>query len=88
MASCDMARETFSKWSARGTFPRSDDLYAMSRALGVSMDYLFTGEEANMGNYAEYLPFLEKASESSIESIRKLLDMPEKKAGSSGIRAS
>jgi len=52
------------------------------------MDYLFTGEEANMGNYAEYLPFLEKASESSIESIRKLLDMPEKKAGNSGIRAS
>ena len=47
MASCNLRRETFSKWQSRDTFPRADSLYDISRTLGVSVEYLFTGKEEN-----------------------------------------
>ena len=78
MLKCNLARETFSKWKARRTFPRSDNLCDMAKNLGVSMDYLFTGNNAATNAYSEYLPSLEKASDGDLSAIRKILEMPEK----------
>ena len=78
MLKCNLARETFSKWGARKSYPRSDNLYDMSKVLGVSMDYLFTGESTPASAYAAYLPYLEKASDGDLTAIRKILGMPEK----------
>lgn len=33
-----------SNWKTRETIPRADDLYKISKFLGVSMEYLLTGE--------------------------------------------
>lgn len=35
----------FSNWKIRNTIPRSDDLYKISKFIGVSMEYLLTGED-------------------------------------------
>ena len=77
MLKCNLSRETFSKWGARRSYPRSDNLCDMSRVLGVSMDYLFTGRNSDSA-YSEYLPYLEKASDGDLSAIRKILGMPEK----------
>lgn len=33
-----------SNWKIRETIPRADDLYKISKFLGISMEYLLTGE--------------------------------------------
>lgn len=88
MATCGLGRETFSKWKARDSFPRADNLYDMSKTLGVTMEYLLTGEKEQISEFNEYISYLEKASAEDIYGVRKLLGMPEKKTGSSGIKAS
>lgn len=70
------------------SLPRIETGYAISKALGVSMEYLLTGEDAGKSPFQEYIPFLEKASEKDLYGVRKLLGMPEKKTGNSGVMAS
>lgn len=36
-----------SNWKKRNTIPKSEDLYKISQAIGVSMEYLLTGEDTN-----------------------------------------
>ena len=44
-----------SGWS-NGALPRADALYRLSRAFGVTMEYLLTGEEPNTGMVMEPPP--------------------------------
>ena len=39
-----ISQNHISVWKVRGTIPRADDLYKISKFLGVSMEYLLTGE--------------------------------------------
>lgn len=47
LESIGIPQSTFSKWKARNTIPRSDDLYRIAKYIGVSMEYLLTGEDKN-----------------------------------------
>lgn len=38
-------QKTLSSWKVRNIFPKSDDLYRIAKHLGVSMEYLLTGEK-------------------------------------------
>lgn len=62
------------------SLPRIETGYAISKALGVSMEYLLTGEESKQNPFQEYIPFMEKASKEDLYGVRKLLGMPEKKS--------
>ncbi len=37
--------QVITNWKARNTIPRSDDLYKIAKYIGVSMEYLLTGED-------------------------------------------
>ena len=37
--------QIISNWKSRNTIPRSDDLYKIAQAIGVSMEYLLTGND-------------------------------------------
>lgn len=39
--------QVITNWKARNTIPRSDDLYRIAKYIGVSMEYLLTGEDKN-----------------------------------------
>lgn len=86
MAACNLRRETFAKWGARKSYPRSDNLYDMSKVLNVSMEYLLMGEEK-----AEIPPRLQavvdalSSDEEKLAAVETLLGL--KKDGSSGRRA-
>ena len=68
--------------------PKLEDAYAIAKALDVSIEHLITGTD-DLGPFNEFIPYLKKASEGDLTSIRKILGMPEKKvAGSSGMEAS
>lgn len=68
------------------SLPRIETGYAISKALGVSVEYLLTGKE-DSGPFEEFIHYLRKADPVTIENIRSILHMPEKKDGNSGIKA-
>lgn len=37
--------QVITNWKARNTIPRADDLYRIAKYIGVSMEYLLTGED-------------------------------------------
>lgn len=39
-----IAHQTISQWSTKDRIPRADDLHKIAEYLGVSMEYLLTGE--------------------------------------------
>ncbi len=39
---------TISNWKTKNTFPRSNDLFRISQHIGVSMEWLLTGEKMYM----------------------------------------
>lgn len=39
------AQSTIATWKSRNSAPKSDDLYRIAKYLGVSMEYLLTGEK-------------------------------------------
>lgn len=41
-------QKTLSAWKVRDSFPRSDDLFKIAQHIGVSMEYLLTGEKMYM----------------------------------------
>ena len=40
-----IAQSTISNWKYRNTIPKSEDLYKIAQAIGVSMEYLLTGND-------------------------------------------
>lgn len=40
-----ISQPSFSKWKARNSMPKADDLYKIACCLNVSMEYLLTGED-------------------------------------------
>jgi hypothetical protein len=67
--------------------PKVEALLGLSRFLNLSMEFLLTGER-RYGAFEEYIPYLAKASDGDLASIRKILEMPSQKSGSSGIKVS
>jgi len=45
LESIGIAQSTVSNWKTRNTIPKSEDLYKISQAIGVSMEYLLTGND-------------------------------------------
>lgn len=43
-----IAGSTISNWKNRNSYPRSDDLFKIAQHIGVSMEYLLTGEKMYM----------------------------------------
>lgn len=68
-----------------GRLPKTEALLNLSRFLNLSMEYLLTGE-SSYRDLEEFLPFLAKATDGDLTSIRKILGMPSKKSGESGIK--
>jgi len=74
---------------SRNILPKSETLYKLATALGCSMEYLISGNDPYVGEFMEYIPFLERCPPDRLESVRILLGMSiEKKsaAGSSGTK--
>lgn len=65
--------------------PKTESLLKLSQFLNLSMEYLLTGE-SRFGDLEEFMPFLAKATDGDLASIRKILGMPLKKSGVSGIK--
>lgn len=86
MAACNLRRETFAKWGARKSYPRSDNLYDMSKALNVSMEYLLMGEERTVipSRFQAIIDVL-SLDDDKLVAVETLLGL--KKDGSSGRRA-
>lgn len=69
--------------------PKTNDLYAISKALNVSMEYLLTGEGSNQ----IYPPRIQAVieilidDESKLNAVCTLLQIPTEEAGTSGTRA-
>lgn len=66
-----------SVWKVRGTIPRSDDLYKISKFIGVSMEYLLTGEDtAKNFNTNEKILFekISKLSPEQQNALRIIID--------------
>ena len=53
-------------------------VYALAKELGCTPSDLFDDSKENE-DYSEYLPYLEKASQETLENIRFMLHMPPKK---------
>ena len=86
MSECELTRETFSKWSARKTVPRCDTLLRMSKALGVSMEFLLTGNEDRPATIAELV--YEYMNENMPGTLDDILVKIQKKVGNSGTKVS
>lgn len=41
------SQNTVINWKYRNVIPRTEDLYKISQAIGVSMEYLLTGKDTN-----------------------------------------
>ena len=44
---CDIPYQTFRSWVTRQTFPDALQTYKIAQALGVSVEYLVTGEDTS-----------------------------------------
>ena len=44
---CDIPYQTFRSWVTRQTFPDALQAYKIAQALGVSVEYLVTGEDTS-----------------------------------------
>lgn len=64
--------------SAKASIPRADRAVALAKALGVTVEYLITGETANQWKppprYADIVEHLESMDDSGIEAVRVLAE--------------
>ena len=82
MNKCGVTRETFFKWGERKSYPRTDNFYLMSKALGVSMEYLLKGEDTVTPSIA--LQVYNYLKENRPGELTDILVEIEKKTGTSG----
>ena len=71
------SQASISKW-LRGAMPQADQLHAASTALGVTMEWLLTGESSTTGASAPASARPSKAIRKALDEARASLDRLEK----------
>lgn len=72
------------------SLPRLESAYALAKVLGVSMEYLMTGEEPCRQSYPPRIQAVIEIlidDESKLNAVCTLLQIPTEEAGTSGTRA-
>lgn len=84
-------QKTLSAWKVRNSYPRSDDLFKIAQHIGVSMEYLLTGEKMYMDELFlsedEKEKFILSGRERKLLEDYKLLSEKEKKGVSNLVEA-
>ncbi|MGX8678381.1 MAG: hypothetical protein ACQGQO_04660 [Sphaerochaetaceae bacterium] len=62
----------------RNQVPKLEQIIGMAKYFGVSIDFLVG--VSNKSDYSRFLPYLDKADDATIKSVKKLLDMPNPEA--------
>ena len=57
-----IAQSTISNWKNRNTLPKSEDLYKIAQAIGVSMEYFFPFWSVGTGRYTKWSHMLAAAA--------------------------
>ena len=74
----EVSESTMATWRATNVLPRADHAIRIANLLGVSVEYLVTGEEQNQPNYRpaerDIIRKLSLLPENDLETIQILLD--------------
>jgi len=53
LASCNISRNTYNTWNRNGRLPRAEELIAIARKLGVSVEFLIDGADSQYSGQNE-----------------------------------
>jgi len=68
---CNISYQTFRGWVARKTFPSADEACRIAKVLGVSVEYLVTGEDPSRPDILGAI----KKIESGLDHLRQVEDL-------------
>lgn len=68
--------DTYYGWKRRGSFPRIDAAYSIAKVLGVSVDYLISGENNDImpERYKKIISMLDNFNDTEIKQLEIMLD--------------
>ena len=73
----EVSRSTYNTWKRRGTLPRANQAVSIANALGVTVEYLVTGQDSS--GFPERIRRLAKKmmalSESDLSAIEAMVDV-------------
>ena len=72
-AKCDFTYQSFFDWKLRGTIPSAKIIYAISKELNVSIDYLLCGESFIPDDIAVIISILMELNQEQREPIVDML---------------